>query len=93
MSACGRMRRRRAATHQADEDEDELYDVRVRDGVQAPHQRVGDGHGGRNPDAHGVGEIQDHAHGYTCGWVKHCKRPSPCVLNTAKSSRLSNNLG
>lgn len=54
------------ATHQADENKDKLDDVSVRHGVQAPHQRVGDGHGGRNPDAHSVGEIQDHTHSYAC---------------------------
>lgn len=53
--------------YQADEDEDQLDDVCVRHRVQAPHQRVGDGHGGRDPDADGVGEVQDHAHSHTCG--------------------------
>ena len=52
-------------THQADENEDELYDVCVGHRVETSQQGVGDGHGCGDPDAHGVGQIQDHAHGYT----------------------------
>lgn len=59
-------RKRTATTHQADEDENELYDVRVGHRVEPPHQGVGDGHSSRDPDAHIVGQIQDHTHSNTC---------------------------
>ena len=52
-------------THQADEDEDELYDIRVGHRVEASQQGVGDRHGSRDPDADGVGQIQDHTHSDT----------------------------
>lgn len=54
-------------THQADEDEDELDDVSVGHRVEASQQGVGDGHRCRDPDAHSVGQVQDHAHGDAFG--------------------------
>lgn len=61
----------KSRTHQADEDEDKLYDVCVGHRVEASHQGVGDGYRSRNPDAHGVRQVQDHTHGYTCGIFTH----------------------
>lgn len=55
-----------AITHQADENENELYDVCVGDRVKTSQQSVGDGHSSRNPDAHSIGQIQDHTHRDTC---------------------------
>lgn len=61
---------RRALTHQADEDEDELYDVCVSHRVETSQQSICDGNSGRDPDAHRVGQIQDHTHGNTCSIKK-----------------------
>lgn len=53
-------------THQADEYQDELYDISVGHRVETSQQGVGDGHSNRDPDAQSVGHIQDHAHGPSC---------------------------
>lgn len=53
-------------THQADKDEQQLYNVCVGHRVETPHQCVEDGDGSRDPDADGKGQVQDHAHGSPC---------------------------
>ena len=66
--------------YRSDENESELYDVCVGHRVEASQQGVGDGHSSRDPDAHGVGQIQDHTHGYS--YETHMQLP--CTLKIYK---------